>query len=385
MENQQGSDETTKGVRVKIHDDKIVRRVVLIVITTIIILSTIGVFSVYSYVSKSLDPVDPDSSTKIAISIPLGSSSTQIATILEENKLITDSRIFKFYLKIKNEGNFQAGDYELSQSLTLAEIIKELQTGKIIHEANFTVTIPEGKNVLQIAEVFSHRLETFTSKEFVEKASDKDFIKKLIAKYPNVLSDKVLDKEILFPLEGYLFAGTYDVFEEKPTVEDIIDLMVARTNKEISKVFAEVEQTNFSVHEVLTFASVIERESKFKEDRPKVAQVFMNRIKDGKKFQSDVTAAYALQEHKVVMNYEDIGIDSPYNTYVVEGLPIGPINSPSLESINAVIEPEGEDFTAIYFYARPSGETHYTSTLDAHNKVKKQYEHEWHELKDAQE
>lgn len=386
MKSQQGSDEKDKEIKIKTHDDKIVRRVVLIVISTIIILSTIGIFSVYSYVSKSLEPVDPDSTEKVMIEIPLGSSVSQIATILEENNLIHDSRIFKFYVKIKNEADFKASDgYELSPSLSLAEIIKELQTGTIINQAIYTVTIPEGKNVLQIADLFSKKLDTFTSDEFVEKASDEEFIKEMIDKYPSILSDKVLDKEIIYPFEGYLFAGTYDVFEEEPTVEYIIDLMLARTNLEMTKLYGEMEETDFNVHEILTFASIVERESKFSEDRPKVAQVFINRIKEGMKFQSDITAAYALQEHKVVMNYDDISIESPYNTYVVKGLPIGPINSPSLESIQAVINPAGDEFTAIYFYARPSGETFYRNTLDEHTKVKEQYENEWHELNDAKE
>lgn len=306
MKSQQGSDEKDKEIKIKTHDDKIVRRVVLIVISTIIILSTIGIFSVYSYVSKSLEPVDPDSTEKVMIEIPLGSSVSQIATILEENNLIHDSRIFKFYVKIKNEADFKASDgYELSPSLSLAEIIKELQTGTIINQAIYTVTIPEGKNVLQIADLFSKKLDTFTSDEFVEKASDEEFIKEMIDKYPSILSDKVLDKEIIYPFEGYLFAGTYDVFEEEPTVEYIIDLMLARTNLEMTKLYGEMEETDFNVHEILTFASIVERESKFSEDRPKVAQVFINRIKEGMKFQSDITAAYALQEHKVVMNYED--------------------------------------------------------------------------------
>lgn len=382
MTRQTGSDEKEKEIQIKTHDDKIVRRVVLIVITTIVILFTIGIFSVYSYIAKSLEPVDPDSTEEIAINIPLGSSSTQIGEILEENKLIHDKRIFKFYLRFKNAANFQAGDYTLTQSLTLEELIEELQTGKIVEEALYVVTIPEGRNLEQIGEVFANKLDTFTSEEFVNKANDREFIEQLINKYPNTMTDAVLNTALYYPLEGYLFAGTYDIFEESPTAEEIIDKMVDRTNSIVQGLYSEILDSGLSVHEVLTLASVVERESKFSEDRPKVAQVYLNRIEHSMRLQSDITALYGL-DHKQVMTYEDVKVDSPYNTYVIDGLPIGPINSPSQESISAVVMPEGEDFTGLYYFSRPNGETFYSKSLEEHNQIIDEYRHEWYELEDA--
>lgn len=195
-----------------------------------------------------------------------------------------------------------------------------------------------------------------------------------------MLSDIVLDPGIISPLEGYLFAATYNFYEEDPTVETVVEKMLDKTGEIVSPFLADNSTDDLTVHEMLTLASVVERESKFPEDRSKVAQVFLNRLANNMKLQSDITAAYANGEHKIVMSYEDIGVESPYNTYVVDKLPIGPISSPSLESIEAVVHPEGDEFTAIYFYARPSGETLYSSTLDEHNKIKQQYEKEWHEL-----
>src|SRR5699024_8200161 len=133
----------------------------------------------------------------------------------------------------------------------------------------------------------------------------------------------------------------------------------------------------------LTLASVIERESKFSEDRPKVARVYLNRLEENMKLQSDITAFYGI-EHKAVVTYDDIEIETPYNTYVIDGLPIGPINSPSEEAIDAVLHPEDEDFSKIYYFSRPNGETFYSDTLDEHNQIREEYRQEWYELENEE-
>src|SRR5699024_5463905 len=154
-----------------------------------------------------------------------------------------------------------------------------------------------------------------------------------------------------------------------------IEDMIGRTEEVLEVDTEAVDETDFTIHEILTLASVIERESKFEEDRPKVAQVYMNRLNENMKLQSDITAFYGLKnlEHKAVVTYDDIEIDTPYNTYVIEGLPVGPIASPSKEAIEAVLHPEGEKFTKIYYFSRPNGETFYSETLEEHNEIKEKY------------
>src|SRR5690625_3781698 len=170
----------------------------------------------------------------------------------------------------------------------------------------------------------------FTEEEFISQANDPQFLEELMAIYPELLSDKILQDDIFYPLEGYLFAGTYEIFDDDPSVDWVIREMVDRTYTTVNSILADAEEeTDFNVHEILTLASVIEKESKFPEDRPKVSQVFLNRLQDGMRLQSDVTAAYANREHKIVMTFDDIETDSPFNTYVTDGLPIGPIDSPS--------------------------------------------------------
>lgn len=379
------SNELESTLQMKANDAKIVRKIVLIILTSLTLIFIIGIVSGYFYLKSALEPVDANSNEEINIEIPLGSSTSEIAKILEENGVIKNSKVFRFYIKFKNYSDFQAGEYTLTPSLTLSEIVKELQSGKVMEEPIYRVTIPEGKTVEQIASIFAHKL-SFSEEEFLEVVNDEAYIKELIDRYPNLLSDEIVNSELYMPLEGYLFAGTYDIFEEEPTAKAIIDMMVERTNEIIQLNGDKVDKSGFTVHEILTLASVIERESKFSKDRPKVAQVYLNRLEKDMKLQSDITAFYGLKnlKHKAVVTYDDVEIDTPYNTYVIDGLPIGPIDSPSEESINGVLNPEGKDFTKLYYFSRPNGETFYSDTIEEHNQIKEEYRHEWYELENEE-
>lgn len=383
MTNKQDNDSYEDELETKQKEASIVRKIVFITLAICIAILFIGAISGFFYIKSALKPVDANSEEKIEIEVPLGSSSSDIAEMLENEGIIKNSTIFKFYLKFKNKPDFQAGDYTLSPSLTFDGIIEELQSGKVVEEPVYRFTIPEGKAAEQIGQILSRQFD-YTEEEYLDVLNDPDFIESLLEAYPDFLTKDITNDELIIPLEGYLYAGTYEIFEEDPTIESTIEMMVAQTNKVLQSEVEGIEDSDFTVHEILTLASIIERESKFEEDRPKVAQVFINRINEDMKLQSDITAAYANREHKVLMTYDDIGTESPYNTYVQEGLPPGPISSPSLQSIQAVVNPEGKDFDELYFYARPSGETFYTHTLDEHTKIKEQYEHEWHELEEEQ-
>lgn len=363
---------------------KIVRRVLLITIGLLSIILLLGVYMGYNYVSKGLSPVDEDDQTKIEIEIPIGSSNSQIADILEDNDIIHDGRIFKYYVKFKNQASFQAGTYTLSKSMDIDDIIEELQTGKVMEEPIHRITVPEGRDIEDIASIMANKLD-FSEDEFLEEVTDESFIKELIEAYPNTVTDEVLEDDLIYALEGYLFAGTYDFYEENPTPADVIKEMISRTQSIVLENEEAVEDSELTVHEILTLASIVEKESKFTEDRPKVAQVFFNRLDEGMPLQSDITALYALREHKTIVSYDDIDVDSPYNTYKTKTLPPGPISSPSLESILGVLNPEGEEFTELYFYARPNGETFYRHTLDEHNAVVNEYRQEWYDLQEEAE
>lgn len=368
-------------IETRANDAKIVRKIVLIILSSFTLIFVIGIISGYFYIKSAIEPVDSGSKEKVEVEIPMGSSTTEIADILEDNGIIKNSKVFRFYIKFKNQADFQAGEYTLSPSLTLAEIIKELQSGKVMEEPIYRITIPEGKSIEQIAEIYDHKL-SFSKEDFLDTVNDEGYIKELMDHYPDLLTDEVLNEDLFMPLEGYLFAGTYDIFEEEPSAKAVIDMMVKRTDEIMKTKQEAIDESGLSVHEVLTLASVIERESKFPEDRPKVAQVYFNRIDNNMKLQSDITAFYGLKnlKHKAVVTYDDIEVKTPYNTYVIDGLPIGPIDSPGEEAIDGVLKPEGKDFTKLYYFSRPNGETFYSDTLDEHNQIKEEYRHEWYEL-----
>jgi len=377
------SDQNKSNNNDQVDEIKTVRKIVFIIISSIILIIIIGGLSSYLYISSALKPVDSKSEEKIDIEIPLESSSSDIAKILEEKGIIKDQRVFRFYVKFKNYAGFQAGEYTLSPSFTLKTIVEELQSGKIMDEPLHTVTIPEGKTVEQISEIFARKFD-FSEEDFMDIANDDTYIEQLIDQYPHTLSEDILDPAIEIPLEGYLFPITYDFYEEAPSIEFIIEALIEQTDSILNKYEEDIDDHPLSVHDILTLASIVERESKFSEDRPKVAQVYMNRLDKNMKLQSDITAFYRI-DHKAVVTYDDIEIDTPYNTYVIEGLPVGPIAAPSVESIEGVIMPEGEEFTNLYYFSRPNGETFYSDSLEEHGKIKEEYRQEWYDLEKGNE
>src|SRR5699024_2497799 len=141
-----------------------------------------------------------------------------------------NSRAFQFYVKFKNYSDFQAGEYNLSPSMTLDEIVAELQTGSVQDEPLFRITIPEGKNIEQIAEIASKKLN-FSEEDFIDTVSDKAFIDKMMKAYPSLLTDEILNEDLYMALEGYLYAATYDVFDENMTAEQLIEDMIGRTEE----------------------------------------------------------------------------------------------------------------------------------------------------------
>src|SRR5690625_1191673 len=356
-----------ENLRIKGEDARIVRRIVFFIFLVFLIVIGIVGYKAYDYVKSALQPMDPLSEENVEIEIPMGSSSSTIANILEENGLIKDSRIFRFYVKFKNVSDFQAGDYTLSPSLTLDEIIESLQTGKIIVEPTYTVTIPEGKSIDEIAEIYASQLP-LTKEEFLEVVNDVNYIESLIEKYSALLNETILDSDIRTPLEGYLFAATYSFYEENPSVETIVEDMLKKTVEVIQPLYEDITELDMSIHEVLTMASLIEKESKTEEERKMISGIFYNRLEEGMLLQTDSTVLYALGEHKERVLYEDLEVDSPYNTYKYVDLPIGPISNFGVNSLEAALYPEESDY--LYFLHDYNGNIHYAKTLDEHNQLK---------------
>lgn len=357
---------------------RLVRKIVAIIFSVIAII-VIGIaVTGYFYINSALEPVDQQDQSQIKVTIPIGSSVRGIADILEENGIIKNAAVFRYYVKFKNESGFQAGDYELSPSMEFKDIIAHLKTGKVMAEPEFVITIPEGKQLEEIATIISKKTN-YTEKEIIDKLDNKQYIKSLIKKYPSVLSEDILDNGIRHPLEGYLFPSTFEFYEKEPKLEEMIENMVSKTDEIVASYLDQMKEKGLTVHEFMTMASLIEEEATQKSDREKIASVFYNRLDKNMPLQTDPTILYSLGEHQVGITYDDLEVKSPYNTYQNTGLPPGPIASPGESSMAAAVNPANANY--LYFYSRPNGETIFTSTLTEHNNIKNQYKHEWDEFK----
>ncbi|WP_141433685.1 endolytic transglycosylase MltG [Bacillus sp. 03113] len=349
---------------------KTVRKIVsTIAIILIVVLGSL-VGGGYFYIQSALKPVDPDSKQEKKVVIPIGSSVSGIAQTLEDNGIIKDARVFKYYVKLKNESGFMAGEYNMLPSMTIPDIVKSLKTGKVMEKVVFKVTIPEGKQLEQIALIVAEK--TNHSKEDVlNKLNDKNFIQSLMEKYPDLLTSEILNPKIKYPLEGYLFPATYPFYEENPPIEEIVSVMLDQTNKVLSEYSDQINETDITPHKLLTMASLVEEEATEKVDRNKIASVFYNRMKINMPLQTDPTVLYAQGEHKERVVYKDLEIDSPYNTYKNVGLTPGPIANAGKDSIEAVLNPAQTDY--LYFLATPSGDVLFSKTLDEHNAKKAEH------------
>lgn len=351
-------------------DAKTVRKIVAIIVSSLILILVIGGISGYMYIKSALNPVDPDSKKEIKVEIPMGSSSSTIGKILEENGIIKDGRIFRFYTKFKNESDFQAGEYKFTPAMELDEIIDSLKKGEGSKEELYKVTIPEGKTIEEMAAIYSKELP-FSKEDFLKKVNDPKYVKQLIKKYPAVLSEDILDPQIRTPLEGYLFAATYDFYDEKPSVEAVVEKMLKKTKSIVENYLEEIQNADLTVHEALTMASLVEKEAKTEEQRKRIASVFYNRLEHNMKLQTDPTVLYALGKHKDKVLLKDLEVNSPYNTYQIEGIPVGPISNFSEQSLKAIIEPEKTDY--LYFLHDDEGNIYYAKTYEEHLKLKREH------------
>ncbi|MFD1362971.1 endolytic transglycosylase MltG [Lentibacillus salinarum] len=351
-------------------DAKMVRKIAAVIIISLLLILIIGGISGYLYINSALQPVDPDSNEDVDIEIPIGSSTSDIASQLENHGLIKDDMVFTFYTKFKNVTEFQAGNYTFSPSMGIGELIEALQKGKMMEEPVYSVTIPEGKTIEEIAGIYANVLP-FSEDEFLEKVNDRDYIETLISTYPNVLTDDILNPEIRTPLEGYLFAATYEYYSEDPTIETVVNRMVEKAVNVVTPYLDEIAAQDLSVHEALTMASLVEKEASSDEQRRKIAGLFYNRLDEGIALQTDPTVLYALGEHKDKVLMEDLEIESPYNTYHVTSLPVGPISNFSETSLTATVQPEDSDY--LYFLHDEEGNIHYSETNEEHNQLKEKY------------
>lgn len=315
----------------------------LIIILTIILIGLIT----WNVLEK---PVDAKDNTPIEVVIPSGAGASQIATILEEKNLIRNADFFKIYIKVTKPQSLKATTYKLRKNMSLKQIIKALEKGNSYNPDEVNITIREGLNIREIANIIStHTSNTYD--EVIEKSNDEAYIRTLINKYW-FITDDILNDKIYYKLEGYLYPNTYTLANEDVDVEYIFNKMLNEMAKHLAT-YEDYDYTNMSIHERLTLASMVEKESSVSTDRSKMASVFVNRLKKNMNLGSDVTAKYANKiDDKRALTAAEFQLKSPYNTRLQDGsmngkLPIGPICTISKNSIDAAFNPDKTEY--IYF------------------------------------
>ena len=333
----------------------------------------------YQYVQSSLLPVDANSKEYVTVQIPEGANVQEIGSTLEHSGVIKHGVIFAFYAKYKNYSDLKAGYYNLQKSMSTEDIIKELQKGGTPEPQEPSLadlTIPEGYTIEQIAQTVGQLQgefkEPLTADAFLAKVQDDNFISQEAAKYPNLLESlPTKESGARYRLEGYLFPATYSI-KESTTIESLIDEMLAAMDKTLAPHYSAIKSKNLTVNELLTIASLVEKEGAKTEDRKLIAGVFYNRLNLGMPLQSNIAILYAQGKlgQKISLADDagiDTSIDSPYNVYTNLGLMPGPVDSPSLDAIESSINQTKSE--NLYFVADVTdGKVYYASNKEEHDR-----------------
>lgn len=341
---------------------------ILIAVIAVVLIIVVGVVGLLLFYNSSLKAVS-ENSNEVIVEITNGSTATDIAKVLEENKLIKSGLVFKIYTKLNNVSGMQAGTYKLNQNMDVAKIIESLQKGTDYFPDEINITFLEGKNMRWIAKQIAENTNN-TEEDVFNKLEDKEYIKTLIEKYW-FLTDDILNENIYYPLEGYLFPDTYNFSSKDVTVDQIFTTMLNQMEDKIEELKPDIESQGFSVHKVLTVASIVELEAAQVEDRSGIASVIYNRLKKNMSLGSDVTTYYAIKVDMSERELYQSELDkyNPYNTRGprMEGkLPIGPIASVGMESIKAALNPDKTNY--LYFVSDKNGKNYFAETQEEHDK-----------------
>lgn len=308
-------------------------------------------------------PKEPGSTESLVFLVKKGEGTKEISINLESQSLIKYGFLFRFYTLTRGvAGKLQAGEYLLSSSMTIPEITKKFVSGDIIKEK---ITIIEGWNLRDIGWYFENR-GMFQAEELFELVGDlpkpKDF---------SLEFGFLKDKPKNLGLEGYLFPDTYEI-NKGTSLEEIVRKILKNFDRELTpELREEINRQGKTIFEIVTMASLLEKEVKTKEDKKIVSGILWKRLEAGMPLQVDATITYITGKKTVKIPLEDFQIDSPYNTYRFLGLPIGPICNPGLESILTALYPKDSEYW--YYLSTPEGKTIFSKTLEEHNYAKAKY------------
>lgn len=340
------------------------KKAVIIIISALVVLIFATCVGGFLFYKSSLKPISSNDEV-VTITIEPGTASKTVVDQLYDAKLIKNKYVGYIYLKLNGELALQAGTYELNRNMSLPELLGKIDKGEAL-EDSISVTFIEGKRIKNYAKVISENF-SYTEEEILNKLNDKDYLNNLVEKYW-FLTDEILNDNLYYALEGYLYPDTYR-FNKDSSIEQIVDKMLNETGKVLNQYKDEIENSNYSVHQILTMASIVELEGGTSNDRAGVAGVFYNRLNGGWSLGSDVTTYYAVQvemSERDLWQYEIEDVND-YNTRasaMAGKLPIGAICSPSKDSIIATINPTKHDY--YFFVADKNGKTYFNVTNGEH-------------------
>ncbi|MEK7557879.1 MAG: endolytic transglycosylase MltG [Patescibacteria group bacterium] len=336
-----------------------IKKIFIIIIAVILILVSDYFFMINNSVNKN--------NQEVKFIITKGDGVKQISKNLDKVKLIRSYTFFNFYVWLKgNQTNFKAGEYVLKQNMNLREIVSKL-TGNNALSKEKLIKIIEGWNINDINN-YLNKNSFFVDNNFNSLAKTK--ISKWQFKTP--MPDFLNQASESANLEGFLFPDTYRIFQDA-TVEDLIIKMLNNFgNKFTIQMRKDINSQGKTIYQIITMASIIEKEVRTVDDMQIVSGLFWNRIKNGQALQSCATLAHVLGEKKTQYSLEDTKVDSLYNTYQNKGLPPGPIANPGLNAIKAAVYPKYTDYN--YFLSRlDTGETIFSKSYEEHNRNKAKY------------
>lgn len=333
-----------------------------------IILFVIVLASLGSLFIVNLTPVDQNDNKEVVFNLESGWSQKKTAAELKKAGLIKNDFVFLLYSRLSSKSTYLAGEYKLSKNMSVDDILNSINNGKNISQQTIMVTFVEGKRFTYFADILEDKLN-ISKEEVISKCADKKYLNTLIDKYW-FLTDEILNSNIYYPLEGYLYPDTYEFYKDT-NIEEIIEKMLDNMGTHLDPYKDKINESKYSIHSLLTLASVVELEAVTSKDRLVIAGIFYNRLNNNWTLGSDVTTYYAEQKELSEELYDsEINRCNAYNTRgtCVKGLPVGPICSPSYTSIISAIEPDNTEY--FFFVADKNNKLYFAITNEEHKNNK---------------
>ena len=344
-------------------------KIILIVILCFLLAGTGGFAFLYRHYLDALKPVS-EVSEEVAFTIEENSSMNAIIAKLYDEGLIRDKDMAKVFVKINRRNSYYAGNFILNRNMSFAQIMDTISDMTKASRQQVSVTIAPGYWAKHAAAAIAEKTN-LTAEEILDKWNDNAYVESLVARY-EVLTDGIFASEHCY-LEGYIFPETYK-FYENTTVEQVTEKILDQTEKIYEKYKDQIKNSSFNIHELFTLASVILFEAKTEEDMRNVSGVFYNRFAKGMKMQCSSTVCYAMYQYDTWQDCEknSLVVDSKYNTYLYDGLPIGPVCNPTETAIRAAVDPISNEY---YFFIADvsTGKCIFAKTYDEHLQNIKKY------------